>query len=238
VAPSRGVVPAGSPQGPVKKRRSRLQMKPGGTQWRRDRAVLIFMIATFQPLLLASKAAFRWLVDQLCPGYVPSCTRTMVRNHLDPLYEHFSGEIGKQVVDGSWFHLSIDGWKLGRGQGRASNRYVVGITASYVDSSFQRRKFTVRIVEIFGLHNAPNISRTVIDAVEAAGIPFDRVVSISSDNAAEEVKAVEAIRAAFESHSILQVRCYCHTLNLATQDALKVCCCFAVLCIWLVLGFR
>lgn len=198
-----------------------LMEAPGGRRWFLDRVVMIFMIQTYQPLALAGKEAFRWLCNELCPDYTPSCTKTLIKHHLDPLYLQFKGNVLDQVQAGGWFHLSIDGWKMGRGRGRASNRSMIGMTVSWIDCHWQRQQTTIAVGEIFGVHNADNIAKIVLSNLEKMGIPLTSVISMATDNASEEVKAVAQIIA--KHPHITQIRCYCHTLNLATQDGLQVC---------------
>lgn len=194
-------------------------------QWTMDRGTMVFIAETHQPLSLASSSAFRTYTELVSGGkYVPSCTKTLVEKHLKPMCEEFCDKrLIEAVKAGCWFHSSTDGWKMGRGPGRGVNRYFIGHTVSWLDENFERHKACLSISELIGGHTRQNIADHLLPQNV---VPLKSIVSWATDNALEDSMAIKIIRDSEPglAELILQIKCWCHTLNLAVQDALKVLC--------------
>lgn len=93
--------------------------------------------------------------------------------------------------------MTTDGWTA-----RAAQGYIT-ITALYIDDNFEIQNQTR---QLNSSHTAENLAEVLTNAVEEWGLKKSQPVAITTDNS---------------SNIFPHIRCFAHTLNLATQRAIK-----------------
>lgn len=104
--------------------------------------------------------------------------------------------------------MTTDGWPA-----RAAQGYIT-ITAHYIDDNFEIQNQTR---PLNSSHTAENLAEVLTNAVEEWGLKKSQPVAITTDNASNIVSGISNISSEFSPH----IRCFAHTLNLATQRAIK-----------------
>lgn len=104
--------------------------------------------------------------------------------------------------------MTTDGWTA-----RAAQGYIT-ITALFIDDNFEIQNQTR---PLNSSHTTENLAEVLTNAVEEWGLKKSQPVAITTDNASNIVSGISNISSEFSP----QIRCFAHTLNLATQRAIK-----------------
>lgn len=107
--------------------------------------------------------------------------------------------------------MTTDGWPA-----RAAQGYIT-ITAHYIDDNFEIQNQTLQTRQLNSSHTAENLAEVLTNAVEEWGLKKSQPVAITTDNASNIVSGISNISSEFSPH----IRCFAHTLNLATQRAIN-----------------
>lgn len=107
--------------------------------------------------------------------------------------------------------MTTDGWTA-----RAAQGYIT-ITAHYIDDNFEIQNQTLQTRQLNSSHTAENLAEVLTNAVEEWGLKKSQPVAITTDNASNIVSGISNISSEFSPH----IRCFAHTLNLATQRAIN-----------------
>lgn len=107
--------------------------------------------------------------------------------------------------------ISTDGWPA-----RAAQGYIT-ITNHYIDDNFEIQNQTLQTRQLNSSNTAENLAEVLTNAVEEWGLKKSQPVAITTDTASNIVSGISNISSEFSPH----IRCFAHTLNLATQRAIN-----------------
>lgn len=188
-------------------------------QWRLDRSVAMTSIACQWALRTCETVPFRFMAGQLNPGYKPCSTKVLIRKHIHGMGESLREKISDVAFRDGSFAITFDAWKAGAAKGSSNRRSYIGIHVATINASFNREENAIAVRRVKGKHTAAHIQQAVEDVLREYRIPLDSVVSFATDNHNTEVKVVRDLGFEFK-----HVRCFCHTLKLAVDDACKEVC--------------
>lgn len=170
------------------------------------KAVVKWMVDTYQPLSVTEAASFKELVASINSAVnIPS--RRDICLMLDELELTARSGIRK-AIDGQFIAITTDAWTS------AATESYLSLTAHYLDGNFNMHSVPLECAPFPGSHTAERIKEKLEQLLERNGIPLDFVSAVVADNAANQSKAGDLC--AFDS-----VPCAPHTLQLTVKDILE-----------------
>ena len=164
-----------------------------------------------RPFSTIENIGFKHLISSLEPRYeIPS--RTHISQKVMPeLYTKVKKRIVSDNDKADFIAVTTDGWTS-----RAAHSCVT-ITAHFIDDNFEIQNHTLQTRQLNSSHTADNLAEILTTAVEEWGLKKSQPIAITTDNASNIVSGINSISSEFSPH----IRCFAHTLNLATQKAIK-----------------
>ena len=189
----------------------RSKYTPNSTQARLiTDSVAQFMASDMQPYSVVDGAAFRKLLLVMEPRYVLP-TRNHFANVVIPdLYALTRDRVIKGLTAANYVALTTDGWTS-----RSTESFIT-VTAHYIDAEWELKSPVLQTRPLHSSHTSSNLAEVLVDAVHEWNLGRPDDITISTDNAANIVKAVG--EAGFHQH----VPCFAHTVNLSVQRGIAV----------------
>lgn len=173
-----------------------------------DKALLRMVCVDFQPLQVVENTGFQEYTRALNPNYeLPS--RKILSEKLIP--EHYSlarNDTQEMLKVTDYIALTTDLWTSD-----SSKSYITLTIHFNYDGKFKTLTLSTR--EVKDAHTSENLAREMKDILETEWNILDKIICVTTDNAANIKKAVV---------DILKKRhcsCAAHTLNLVVQDTIK-----------------
>ncbi|XP_071083855.1 E3 SUMO-protein ligase ZBED1-like [Haliotis cracherodii] len=130
---------------------------------------------------------------------------------MPKLYENTKREVLKRIESASSVAITTDGWTSS-----ATESYVT-ITAHFVSEEWQMENPVLQTRPLHESHTGTNLANVLTSALTEWKIDRFGNIAISTDNASNIVSAVK------QSPSLNpHIRCFAHTINLASQRAMQV----------------
>ncbi|XP_041862941.1 E3 SUMO-protein ligase ZBED1-like [Melanotaenia boesemani] len=171
-------------------------------------AIAVFICKDLRPFSVVENDGFQSLVKLLEPRYVLPTRKHLSEVAISKLYEEVKNGVATSLKLATRVALTCDSWTS-----RATDSYLT-ITCHYIDMEWLLLSHVLQTRKIQTSHTAKNLSDLLSDALQEWELT-DKDPVIVTDNAANIVRAVELT-------SLLHVGCFAHTLNLASQAALKI----------------
>ncbi|XP_060583389.1 E3 SUMO-protein ligase ZBED1-like [Ruditapes philippinarum] len=172
------------------------------------RAVCEFIVKDLRPFKVVENTGFKHLLAVLEPRYkLPS--RQFFSDRLIPeMYESVKKRVVAELGIAHGVGLTSDGWTS-----RSTESYET-ITCHFISQDWIIESRILQTRTLSESHTAQNLCENLKDAIEEWGL-VDNVQGIVTDNAANMTLAVRMT-------GIPNIRCFAHSLNLASQKALTV----------------
>ncbi|XP_065103982.2 E3 SUMO-protein ligase ZBED1-like [Paramisgurnus dabryanus] len=175
------------------------------------RDIGVFIAADMRPFSVVENLGFRRLIRTLEPKYaIPSRTH-FTRTVVPTLYNECKVNVVQTLKDAETIALTTDGWTS-----RCTQSYIT-ITAHTINSKWEMVNFVLQTRPHYESHTGANIAEVLQAAVTDWNLRKpNHAIAIVTDNARNMDVAVR--EAGFEPH----IKCFAHTINLATQAGLGV----------------
>ncbi|XP_049877872.1 zinc finger BED domain-containing protein 4-like [Pectinophora gossypiella] len=170
-----------------------------------DNLLMQLFIYDYQPFSIVEDRGFKAFVEGLNPSYQLPNRKVLSNNYLPALYETCMTKMKiKLETDAESICLTTDIWTS------SVNDAYLGLTAHYIDPSFQIKSVLLDCTILPGSHTAENIKEHVLRIVENWKLK-DKVLIVVTDNASN-------MRSAVEKMGWKHFGCYAHTLNLIVKN--------------------
>ncbi|XP_046545980.1 zinc finger BED domain-containing protein 4-like [Haliotis rubra] len=172
--------------------------------------IATFIAMDMRPYSLVENIGFKYLIHTLEPRYeIPS--RTHYTNYVIPeMYKKVKSSVMESIARASSMAVTTDGWTS-----RSTESYIT-ITAHYVNEDWQLENPVLQTRTLQESHTGANLANVLDSAVDEWNLGKFSQIAISTDNASNIVSAVKQSR--FAPH----IRCFAHTINIASQKAMQV----------------
>nr|CAI5842006.1 unnamed protein product [Callosobruchus analis]CAI5856383.1 unnamed protein product [Callosobruchus analis] len=161
------------------------------------------------PFSVVEGEGFGKLIKLLAPLYKIPCRKT-ITDIIDGKYEEKKAIVIKKLQSVTNICVTIDEWK------DLQMKSYLGVTVHYIQN-FKIVSFNIACEPLSESHTAEYLSTTIKNICEKWEIPDEKIVSVTTDNGANIVKAIELTFGRAK-----HVRCIAHTLNLVVQNSVMV----------------
>ncbi|KAK0153071.1 Zinc finger BED domain-containing protein 1 [Merluccius polli] len=167
-----------------------------------------FICKDMRPINISQGSGFKDFVHELEPRYtIPS--RATITDRVVKLYDTTKDNI-IQMISGQKVALTTDGWTS-----LATEAYVT-VTADFINEEWELKDVLLKTIEAPKSHTAENVAKYIGSILDEYKVDRESVLSVTTDNAANYVNAVERHLQA------VNVPCMAHTINLAVRKGLAV----------------
>lgn len=170
-------------------------------------AVVYFICKDIRPYSIVENEGFRYMLNTLEPRYVIPTRRYITDTAVPKLYEEVKQEVVESLSKAERVALTCDVWTS-----RATESYVT-ITSHYISDQWKLVSHVLQTRVMYESHSGSNIADLLGNAVEEWNIT-EKDPAIVTDNASNMVIAARLA-------GFVHIKCFAHTLNLASQRALK-----------------
>lgn len=173
-----------------------------------NRAVAMFIAKDLRPFSVVENAGFKTLCNTLEPRYsLPS--RPYISQTLIPLiYNELKTKLKAKIKSAEFVSITTDGWSS-----RANQSYNT-VTAHLINKEWKLESYVLTTELMEKSHTGVNLCNFIEAVLDEWSIQKE-TTTCTTDNAANITLAVELL-------GVIHIRCYAHTLNLATQKSLKL----------------
>lgn len=177
--------------------------------------VVKFLVESNSPFSLVESSTFQQLL-RYCNAKCPNLSRRTTIRDLRALHNKLRPQlqagINYHIASGGRINITLDAWTAG------NKLPYLGITAYWLDSSFQLHDIVLDFVRLYGSHTGENLANVVKNTLESYGI-ISSLGCITADNATVNWKMCQVLE-----HLLPEwkrgdgfVRCMAHVINLAAQ---------------------
>lgn len=167
-----------------------------------------FICQDLRPYSVVENSGFRNMINTLEPRYVIPSRKQFTEVMVPDMYEEVKLQVKKSLASAESVALTCDGWTS-----RATEPYLT-ITSHHIDESWELVSHVLQTRAMFESHTGTNIAQVLRAALEEWEL-IAKDPAIVTDNASNMTIAAQVAE-------MPHFRCFAHTLNLASQRALKL----------------
>ncbi|XP_051814940.1 E3 SUMO-protein ligase ZBED1-like [Acanthochromis polyacanthus] len=171
-------------------------------------ALASFICKDLRPYSVVENVGFRHFVHTLEPHYVIPTRKQLSHVTIPKMYADVKNNIATALKSAERVAVTCDSWTS-----RATDSYLT-ITCHYIDGNWCLVSHVIQTQAIEASHTATHLAELLTEVLREWELT-DRVPAAVTDNAANIVRAMASM-------GLLHVGCFAHTLNLASQAALKI----------------
>ncbi|KAL0872158.1 hypothetical protein ABMA27_004567 [Loxostege sticticalis] len=173
-----------------------------------DKALIKMVCIDFQPLQVVENTGFQEYTRTLNPNYELPSRKILSEKMIPEQYSTARKATQEMLKAINYIALTTDLWTSD------SSKSYMTLTIHFINED-TFKSLTISTREVKDAHTSENLAREIKDVLETEWNILDKIICVTTDNAANIKKAVV---------EILQKRhhsCAAHTLNLVAQDAIK-----------------
>lgn len=160
------------------------------------------------PYSIVEGTGFKKLMKTVAPLYQVPCRKT-ITDLIDTKYEEKKTLIKQKLKCIKNVCLTIDEWK------DMQLRSFLGVTVHFIEN-FEIKSMSIACEPLHDNHTGEYLSDMILKVCEDWGLPNEKIVSVTTDNGSNIVKAIE-ITFGRAKH----IRCLAHTLNLVVENSVN-----------------
>ncbi|KAM3861959.1 E3 SUMO-protein ligase ZBED1-like [Diretmus argenteus] len=172
------------------------------------RSIGIFIVKDLRPYSVVENAGFRGVLKATEPRYVIPARSTFTNTVIPNLYKETKSDVQDSLDEAGRIALTTDAWTS-----VATDSYVT-ITAHFISDNWQLLSFVLQTRRMTEQHTGRNLVNLINTAAQEWNVSIDDL-AIVTDNASNMIVAAQM-------GNYLHVKCFAHTINLASQRALKL----------------
>lgn len=174
-----------------------------------SKAIAFFICKDMRPYCVVENEGFRYLLEVLEPRYNIPSRQHFSESYIPNLYTKVRDEVIQGLMSAERVAITSDGWTS------CTTQSYITVTCHFIDNKWQMKNHVLQTRVLGDTHSGVNIGQVLRSACEEWGI-LDKAPALVTDNASNMIKAGE--EAGLSPH----IKCFAHTLNLTTQDGLKI----------------
>lgn len=171
-------------------------------------AIANFICKDLRPYCVVENDGFRELMHVVEPRYVIPSRQYFSQTCIPALYSEVKAHVQLSLQSADRIALTTDGWTS------CSTQAYVTITSHHIAPDWTMQNYVLQTRILNDAHTGKNIGRVLSDACSEWDIT-EKTPALVSDNARN--MTVAGVEAGLSPH----VKCFAHTINLATQKSLK-----------------
>ncbi|XP_077080800.1 E3 SUMO-protein ligase ZBED1-like [Siphateles boraxobius] len=171
-------------------------------------SVVYFICKDMRPLSVVENEGFRYMVQTMEPRYTIPSRQHITDIAVPNLYKEVKTNVLECLALAEKVALTCDAWTS-----RATESYVT-ITVHHITDEWKLESCVLQTRAMYDSHTGENIAAVLKEAVAEWRLDIKDPVLVT-DNAAN-------MHVAAELADMSHIRCFAHSLNLASQKALKV----------------
>ncbi|XP_056641517.1 E3 SUMO-protein ligase ZBED1 [Diorhabda sublineata] len=160
------------------------------------------------PYSMVEGTGFKNLMKTVAPLYKVPCRKT-ITNLIDTKYEEKKIIIKEKLRSVKNVCLTLDEWK------DMQLRSFLGVSVHFIEN-YKMKTINIACEPLHDNHRGEYLSEVILKVCENWGLSHEKIVSVTTDNGSNIVKAIE-ITFGRAKH----VRCLAHTLNLVVENAVN-----------------
>jgi hypothetical protein len=169
----------------------------------------MFVSLDLRPLNAIEGRGFKHLMSSINRGWIPFSRETVGRKIGDIAQERRS-LVSKHLRNQNMHYaITYDGWRDN------SDRDWIGSTVHWIEGDWSVGRCVLDISPLPERHTADNVSSSIIGALRSCGLDIEKLISATTDNAANMVASVRQLRSL--ENPVFRIPCVAHTLNLIVQ---------------------
>jgi hypothetical protein len=168
-------------------------------------AVIDCIIADSRPFGDFRKRGMKKFLSIVVPGYVPQHRKTVARQIVKRFNTHFN-KLKDKLKKANHISLTTDVWKS------KHLTYFIVLTAHFFDDNFKYHSLKIAFKKMNGRHLSSHLASVIQQELKA--LEINNVISITTDNASDIVKATSN---GFGN----RISCLCHNLNLIVKSLIN-----------------
>ncbi|CAH2108873.1 unnamed protein product [Euphydryas editha] len=161
------------------------------------------------PFSLVEGLGFKKLMKTVAPLYKVPCRNT-ITDLIDTKYEEKKTLVIQKLRLVKNVSLTIDEWK------DLQLRSFLGVTVHFIEN-FEMKSINIACEPLHDNHTGEYLSEMINKICDVWGLSHDKIVSITTDNGSNIVKAIK-ITFGRSKH----IRCLAHTLNLVVDNSVNI----------------
>lgn len=157
------------------------------------------------------RPGFLMFAKTAVPQYQVPTRHFFSGTEIPRMYSNIKAEVREQLGQANWFAATTDIWTSNGGGGEP----YLSFSIHFVTPDWKLQPYCLETLLFPQDHTADNIREMIENIIDEWGISKDNFVCITTDNAANMLKA-------FEDFPDLWLGCFGHNLNLAISKVLKL----------------
>lgn len=171
-------------------------------------AITHFICKDMRPYSVVENDGFRELLHTLEPRYTIPSRKHFSETCIPRLYNQVKNEVKSELMNAERVAITTDGWTS------CTTESYVTVTCHHIDNDWQMKNYVLQTRVLNDAHTGVNLGTVLTEACEEWNIG-DKKPALVTDNASNMI--VAGVEANMSPH----IKCFGHTINLATQKGLK-----------------